>query len=110
MIRKRAAIVGGYLVLLAGGYFAVGEVVEAEERRAVEIEKRSCSDLSAAITELNARVEPHEVLRLASLHAIRTAQGTADTQKEATQFRRSADALRGAKFTTVALPDCGAIG
>lgn len=106
---NRALVIASYLILLIGGYFAVGIVVENEQNRAIRIETKSCRDLRDVVVETNRRLLPHEAVRRASLHAVKTAARSARTRESAARYREAAETLRDAHFQRVDLPKCGRI-
>ncbi len=109
MMTRWAANVVAYLALVVAGWFAVGAVVDNEQERAVGIEVRSCENLRAVVVEVNRRLVPHEAVRQASLHAVKTAERTARTDEAALRYHEAANRLRHARFRAVPLPECGEI-
>ena len=106
---SRALVIASYLILLIGGYFAVGIVVADEKERASAIEQAACRDLRGVVHELNDRVEPFDEVRFAALHAVKTAARTARTKEAAKRYRESADSLRDVQYKAVPFPVCGGI-
>ena len=104
-----ATNVAAYLALVVAGWFAVGAVVDNEKDRATSIEVGACENLRAVVVEVNRRLVPHEAVRQASLHAVKTAERTARTDEAAQRYHEAATRLRHARFRAVPLPECGGI-